>query len=199
MRINIILLFVLIVSTAAIAQKPFSPIYMNEKGQKELIESSTLIIEAKIIKSKGPIFDNNTKGGYFYSLYVIKPTAVLKGNSDTTRAYQFLVEKGDFSFPFDPETGQYGSNYYLNSYGENAWIIPNYGIFFINENPAPVKNNFWIEIPGFKLVPVDLYSLFPKATMIGFKNCISYNKKCPKEQTLKYLLDKFNLKAIPLQ
>ena len=197
-KINILLLFILIVSSAAFTQENFYPISLNDEGQRKLVNNSTLIIEGKKIISKGPILENNSGNGSYYSLCTIKPTAVLKGTTDTSKTYQFLVKKGSFSFFIVTETGQYGNDYHLNHYGEAAVIIPDYGIFFINENIAPLKNNYWLEMSRSKLVPVDLYSLFPNAKMICLKDYISYGKKYPKEKTLKYLSDKLSLKATQL-
>ncbi|MBI5220204.1 MAG: hypothetical protein HY958_14865 [Bacteroidia bacterium] len=199
-KIYILLLFVLIVSTTAFAQKSFSPIFMNEQGQKELIERSTLIVEGKLIKGKNQLLDNNSKEGYFYYLGVIKPTAVLKGNTDTTKTYQFLIKKGTYGFMFNTITRQYDTlgGVGLNPYHGGGASIPDYGIFFINEKPAPVASTFRkIEHDG-KVTPIDLYSLFPNAIFVGYDYGINY-KKYPKEQTLKYLQEKFNLKAMPLQ
>jgi len=194
-KINVLLL-ALILSVTVFCQTPFNPINLNEKAQKGLIERSTLIIEGKIIEAKGPILDNNSKGGYYYGLYKIKPIAVLKGNTDSTKTYQFLIKRGEYNFEI--HDGQYCSNYFLNP-SENAWIIPDNGIFFINETPTTIKNNFLLEMPDFKLVPIDLFSLFPASMMVDFKNCINFGKKYPKEKTLKYLQDKFGLAAVPLK
>lgn len=199
-KINILLLLVLIVRTAAIAQEKFYPIDRNEKEQKELIERSTLIIEGKRTKSKGRLYGNNEAwGAYYYILYEIKPTSVLKGNADSAKTYLFLIKSGECTFAVNGDTHQYEENFgCINPY-ENAGFIPEYGIFFINEKTTPVANAYRKMEKDGKLTPIDLNSLFPNAIMVGFEYCISYGKEYPKDKVLKFLLDKHKLEAVPLK
>ena len=199
-KINVLLLFVLIVRAATIAQTPFDPNRFSEKWQKNLIERSTLIIEGKIIKVKYYFYDNNSKRGYFYYLCVVKPTAVLKGNTDSTKSYQFLIKLGEFDFMFNDVTGKYDTTGGVGiNPSDNIVSVPGSGIYFINENHTPVTNSFYQESNSGKLVAVDLYSLFPNAMMVGFNYGIQYDKKNPKDNVLKFLLDKHNLEVKPLQ
>ncbi|OFX39148.1 MAG: hypothetical protein A2X08_09875 [Bacteroidetes bacterium GWA2_32_17] len=197
-KINVLLLFVLIVRAATIAQTPFDPFnLMNEKWQKNLIGRSTLIIEGKIIKGNS-LYDNNSRVGYYYGLCVIKPTAVLKGNTDTTKTYQILVKVGEYTFDIHDDTGQYGPGFNINP-SDNRVSVPNSGIYFINENFALITISFRQEKSNGQLAAVDLYSLFPNAMMVGFNYGIQYDKKNLKDNVLKFLLDKHNLEVKPLQ
>ena len=200
-KINVLLLFVLIVRTATIAQTPFDPFnHISEKWQKNLIEGSTLIIEGKIIKGKYYLYDNSSSVGYFYGLCVIKPTAVLKGNTDTTKTYQVLVKLGEYAFMFNDVTGKYDTTGGVGiNPSDNIVSVPGSGIYFINENLAPITISFRQESNSGKLAAVDLYSLFPNAMMVGFNYGIQYDKKNLKDNVLKFLLDKHNLEVKPLQ
>jgi len=107
-KINVLLLFVLIVRAATIAQTPFDPFnLMNEKWQKNLIGRSTLIIEGKIIKDgnlKFFINDNlsivlsgqlEKKLNRYHSINVtlgIRPESFLINHNDGQTSFEIAVD-----------------------------------------------------------------------------------------------------------
>ncbi len=193
-KINTLLLFVLIIRTTASAQELF-----NETRVKHAIYNSTLIIEGKVISGKRILLNRTSKplySGDSYYLAVIKPTAVLSGNSDSTKTYQVLIENGNYSIQTD-------STVIVVPNSGGIPYVPQYGIFFIKENPISFPDNVQILEPNGKIITTGFNTLFPNAAKVKFVYGIAYvisnrgqtlNKK---EQILQLLLDKFNLKPKP--
>lgn len=178
------LLLVLIVRTAALAQQePFDEVMV-----KDFINHSTLIIEGKRIDMKYPILN----AGHYYYLILIKPTSVLSGSCDSSKTYSILIKEGSYSISSDSVLLEDPIIY------DPPIDIPQYGIFFINENPPPFPNNIQTQEHNGKIIPTTFNKIFPNATYVNFTYGINYaHSRSPKEKTLQFLLDKFNLKAKP--
>ena len=166
-----------------------------QKWLKQQIEKSTLIIEGEIMKEKNEIYRQHNKyAGGIYTLYMIKPKTVLKGNADTTKLYQLLNEEGEYSYAIGNNEIDTTS---MTISDKGVMNIPKRAIFFINERPAAFNSQVKTVLSG-KLTYLDVYTIFPEAIYTDCYMNIDLTKYS-REKVLNFLLKKFNLSATPLK
>lgn len=149
---------------------------INDNFIKTQVNNADYIFEGKIIDANHYIYHRTSKiynSGDVYSLIVVKPTIALKGVSDTSQVFQFLIRRAYYNVSeFDTIVT---SEHHIPN-------IPTRGIFFLKKS---IKPDF-------------IEKIFEKAMFAEFSYGASYNTK-RKEEWLQYLETTFNLKPIILE
>ncbi len=154
----------------------FSPIAiraqvpLDEKSIKTTIETSNLVIEGEIVDTKRILYqpDKDYDMGTVFLLYLIKPTAVFKGKTDSTRRYEILMRWGSYS------NSSLGS---FTTPDQNRVIVPKNGVFFF----------------GNEIKQPDYCEPFSNAIDRWFTWSINY-QTYSREDVLNFFDEKFNLK-----
>ena len=164
--ITILIIIVAIFSAVAIhGQVP-----LDEKFIKTSIETNQLVFEGEIVNSKRILYqqDKDYDMGTVFLLYLIKPTAVFKGQTDSTKRYEILLRWGSYT------NSSLGS---FTTPDQNRVIVPKNGIFFF----------------GKEIKQPDYCEPYNNAIDRFFTWSINY-QSYPREDVLNFFDEKYNLK-----
>src|ERR1017187_8436538 len=140
---------------------------LDEKTIGITFETCHLAFEGKIVDKKTIVVPEKDKDvGAIYMLYLIQPTAVFKGQTDSTKRYEILVEDG----------------YYVGSFKQRYGppvraIVPENGIFFL----------------GKEITQPDYCTSFSNAIDRWYSLAIGYQTH-PRDEVFKFFDEKYNLK-----
>ncbi len=170
-KITVILIVIaLLCRVGAMAQQ--YDIKGDKKTMKQMIEKSTTIIEGKVVDGKRiyKSIHGTNDSTEIYALILVKPIAVLKGSTDSSKVYEYLVLRGNY-FGSPGERIIAGLNDPTND--------PQNGIFFLSDSiPSPDYNH-----------------PFPNAVHVDYNYGLGYNNT-NRERTLKDLEENYGLKPI---
>ena len=167
LRNTLVLVLILLTS---IAQSQRRIINVEEK-----IKHSSLIIKGQVIAKKNILRKNSDvrNSGQWFTLYLVKPLAVLKGDCDSSNTFQFLKLSGSYD-SIENEVS-------LQPFKDGAVSPPQFGIYFLNGNAASLDEN----------------QSFPNAVFVGYLWGITCSGD-KNDKTIKDLKDKYSLNYVPL-
>jgi hypothetical protein len=138
------------------------------------------VISTKDILQKTFVDKDNEESGNWYVLYLIKPTSVLKGDVDSSKKYEVLVQVGSYN---RSQWGLIKTPFKYCGIGSGNYSFPIHGTYFLSR---------MINIP-------DYCTPFPNSFHVNYSWYINYDDPTnSKNEVLKFFDEKLNIKPILL-
>jgi hypothetical protein len=183
----IIILFSRIVTIAQ--QTPSQQILdvyrLDSSSIKSKMDKSATVIDGDVISTKDIlqktfVDKDNEESGNWYVLYLIKPNSVLKGDVDSSKKYEVLVQIGTYN---RSQWGLIKTPIKYCGIGSGNYSFPIHGTYFLSS---------MINIP-------DYCTPFSNSTHVTYSWYINYDDPTnSKDEVLKFFDEKLNIKPILL-